>query len=63
MAGRDLAIHLLDVGTEAYSDSILIELDGRRILIDGAHRFDDDGPEGIAAQMVAVTGEATPRPR
>ncbi len=52
-----MEIHLLDVGTREYGDSIIVHNDEKRILIDGAHKgnsallkkqmkaiFNEDGP-------------------
>lgn len=52
-----LHVHLLDVGTEEYSDAILIEFDNTTVLIDGAHPGDHDGSPGhdsIPAQLKAI---------
>src|SRR4051812_41872769 len=57
------AIHLLDVGTEDYGDSLLVVSKGRRVLIDGGHRSDFQGSPGhpsIPEQLWAVTGEERP---
>jgi beta-lactamase superfamily II metal-dependent hydrolase len=54
---RDLAVHLLDVGDQEYSDSMLIEVSGRRILVDGAHSSD---LAHIRSQVKALLGEAKP---
>lgn len=55
---RDLAVHLLDVGQQEFSDSLLIEIDGRRILVDGAHSGD---LAHIRSQVTTILGEAHPR--
>src|SRR6266567_4062643 len=61
---RKLAVHLLDVGTEDYGDSVLIEARGSRILIDGGHRADFRGSAGhpsIPEQLRTLTREQRPR--
>jgi beta-lactamase superfamily II metal-dependent hydrolase len=55
---RDLAVHLLDVGHQEFSDSLLIEIRGRRILVDGAHSGD---LAHIRSQVTTILGEAHPR--
>lgn len=54
---RDLAVHLLDVGTVEFSDSLLIEIAGHRILVDGAHSSD---LARIRSQVTTILGEAHP---
>ena len=54
---RDLAVHLLDVGDQEFSDSLLIEIDGRRILVDGAHSGD---LAHIRSQVRTILDEAKP---
>jgi beta-lactamase superfamily II metal-dependent hydrolase len=54
---RDLAVHLLDVGHVEFSDSLLIEIGGRRILVDGAHSGD---LTQIRSQVTTLLGEANP---
>ncbi|MCI0611851.1 MBL fold metallo-hydrolase [bacterium] len=52
-----LHVHLLDVGTQEYSDAVLIEFDNTTVLIDGAHPGDHDGSPGhdsIPAQLKAI---------
>jgi len=58
------AIHLLDVGTEDYGDSLLVEAAGRRLLIDGGHQADLRGsPDhpAIPDQVRDILGESRPR--
>ena len=52
-----MKIHVLDVGDKIYGDSILVVHNGRSILIDGAHRGDDDL---ILGQLSEVLGEELP---
>jgi beta-lactamase superfamily II metal-dependent hydrolase len=47
-------VHLLDVGRREYGDAVLCELAGKRILIDGAHKGDQ---ELIARQLRTLLGE------
>jgi beta-lactamase superfamily II metal-dependent hydrolase len=54
---RDLAVHLLDVGHVEFSDSLLMEIGGRRILVDGAHSGD---LAHIRSQVTTILGEAHP---
>ena len=54
---RDLAVHLLDVGDTKFSDSLLIEIGGRRILVDGAHSGD---LAHIRSQVRTILDEAKP---
>jgi metallo-beta-lactamase superfamily protein len=39
-------VHFLDVGEQEYGDAVLCELDGKRVLIDGAHPGDQTGSTG-----------------
>jgi beta-lactamase superfamily II metal-dependent hydrolase len=50
-------IHLLDVGDKIYGDCVLVEHQGRRILIDGAHLNDDDL---ILGQLSDLLGDRPP---
>jgi len=54
---RDLAVHLLDVGHVEFSDSLLIKIRGRRILVDGAHSGD---LAHIRSRVTTILGEAKP---
>jgi beta-lactamase superfamily II metal-dependent hydrolase len=52
-------IHLLDVGEKKYADCVLLQLDGKNIFIDGAHRGDDVGDgdhDSIVEQLRHLTG-------
>ena len=52
-------LSLLDVGDEDYGESILLEVGGRRILLDGGHQGDREpkgGYEGIRLQLERLTG-------
>jgi beta-lactamase superfamily II metal-dependent hydrolase len=62
--GEKLArIHFLDVGRAEYGDCLLLELAGKRVLIDGAHPGDQDGSPGHLSipeqirQLLGVAGE------
>lgn len=52
-----MEIHFLDMGTEKYGDCIVIEHEGRKILIDGAHPGDSTS---ILRQLKKISGIAPP---
>ncbi len=52
-----MEIHLLDVGTREYGDSIIVHNDEKRILIDGAHKGDS---ALLKKQMKAIFKEEGP---
>lgn len=52
-----MEIHLLDVGTREYGDSIIVHNDEKRILIDGAHKGDS---ALLKKQMKAIFKEGGP---
>lgn len=54
---RDLAVHLLNVGRVEFSDTLLIKIRGRRILVDGAHSGD---LAHIRSRVTTILGEAKP---
>lgn len=67
IGGSDIAkvskIHLLDVGQKEYGDAVLCEFGNRRVLIDGAHRGDENGSQGhlsIPDQIGQLLNELEP---
>lgn len=61
--GDTLKVHLLDVGTARYGDSVLCQAGGTTILVDGGHRGDDvpaDGFQPIHQQIADLLDTAPP---
>jgi beta-lactamase superfamily II metal-dependent hydrolase len=58
-----MRIHFLDMGKTMYGDSILAQVAGRTILIDGGHKGDyrdHDGSPGIPTQLADLLGHGPP---
>ena len=55
---RDLAVHLLDVGDQEFSDSLLIEIDGHRVL--AVRSPQRSILAHIRSQVTTILGEAKP---
>jgi len=52
-----VSLHVLDVGSEIYGDSIVLRSGGKTILIDGAHPGDGDL---ITGQLKDILGGDSP---
>ena len=60
---QPIRVHFLDVGEKEYGDAVLCELNGQRVLIDGAHPGDQTGsPDhpSIPRQLASLLGGLAP---
>lgn len=58
-----IRIHMLDPGPRMYGDALLVEVDGKTVLIDGAHPGDERPGRStppLQEQIAAVLGVALP---
>jgi beta-lactamase superfamily II metal-dependent hydrolase len=63
MPAKPVRVHFLDVGEREYGDSVLCDLGGKRVLIDGAHPGDQTGTPGhpsIPQQLSSLLDEQLP---
>ncbi|HEX5759153.1 MAG TPA: MBL fold metallo-hydrolase [Thermoanaerobaculia bacterium] len=59
-AAKAFRVHLLDMGRVSYGDCVLVEVGGKRILIDGGHPGDAFKNARIAKQLGTLLNESQP---